>query len=90
MAFTINTLMAGDCNTASFISFISKLGIGNTYYSQGGIACALHPKDSSYLHMLDTLKALKEKEACMKLVAIGGGTGLSTLLRGLKEKVMWC
>lgn len=23
----------------------------------------------------------------MKLVAIGGGTGLSTLLRGLKEKV---
>ncbi len=32
-------------------------GIGNTYYSQGGIACALHPKDSPYLHMLDTLKA---------------------------------
>jgi L-aspartate oxidase len=32
-------------------------GIGNTYYSQGGIACALHPKDSPYLHMLDTLRA---------------------------------
>ncbi len=32
-------------------------GVGNTYYSQGGIACALDPKDSPYLHMLDTQKA---------------------------------
>ncbi len=32
-------------------------GIGNTYYSQGGIACALHPQDSAYLHMVDTQRA---------------------------------
>ncbi|MCX7990046.1 MAG: FAD-binding protein [Aquificaceae bacterium] len=32
-------------------------GIGNTYYSQGGIACALHPEDSPYLHILDTQRA---------------------------------
>lgn len=32
-------------------------GTGNTYYSQGGIACAVHPQDSPYLHMLDTQRA---------------------------------
>ncbi len=32
-------------------------GIGNTYYSQGGIASAVHPEDSTYSHYLDTLKA---------------------------------
>ncbi|MFN3946500.1 MAG: L-aspartate oxidase [Aquificaceae bacterium] len=32
-------------------------GIGNTYYSQGGIACASHPMDSPYLHLLDTQRA---------------------------------
>ncbi len=34
-------------------------GIGNTYYSQGGIACAIDPKDSPYKHLLDTLKSGK-------------------------------
>ncbi len=32
-------------------------GIGNTYYSQGGIAAAVHPADSPYAHFLDTLRA---------------------------------
>ncbi len=32
-------------------------GVGNTYYSQGGIAGAVHPADSPYAHFLDTLKA---------------------------------
>jgi len=32
-------------------------GIGNTYYSQGGIAGAVHPQDSPYAHLLDTLRA---------------------------------
>jgi L-aspartate oxidase len=32
-------------------------GIGNTYYSQGGIAGAVHPMDSPYVHLLDTLRA---------------------------------
>ncbi|ADC88821.1 L-aspartate oxidase [Thermocrinis albus DSM 14484] len=32
-------------------------GLGNTYYSQGGVACAFHPKDSTYLHFMDTVKA---------------------------------
>ncbi len=32
-------------------------GIGNTYYSQGGIAAPVHPADSPYIHFLDTLKA---------------------------------
>ncbi|HIQ49443.1 MAG TPA: L-aspartate oxidase [Aquifex aeolicus] len=32
-------------------------GIGNTYFSQGGIAGAVLPDDSPYLHYCDTLKA---------------------------------
>ena len=32
-------------------------GIGNTYYSQGGIAGAVLPEDSPYAHFLDTLRA---------------------------------
>ena len=32
-------------------------GIGNTYYSQGGIASALHPGDSTDSHYQDTLRA---------------------------------
>ncbi len=32
-------------------------GIGNTYYSQGGIAAAILPDDSPYLHYCDTLRA---------------------------------
>ncbi|WP_448588305.1 L-aspartate oxidase [Thermocrinis sp.] len=32
-------------------------GIGNTFYSQGGIACAIHPHDSPSLHFWDTLRA---------------------------------
>ena len=32
-------------------------GLGNTYYSQGGIAAPIHPEDSPYVHLLDTLKA---------------------------------
>ncbi len=32
-------------------------GIGNTYYSQGGIAGAVHPEDSPYSHLLDTIRA---------------------------------
>ncbi len=32
-------------------------GAGNTYYSQGGIASAVHPEDSVHSHYLDTLRA---------------------------------
>ncbi len=32
-------------------------GIGNTYYSQGGIAGAVLPSDSPYVHFLDTIRA---------------------------------
>ncbi|WP_448583823.1 L-aspartate oxidase [Thermocrinis sp.] len=32
-------------------------GIGNTFYSQGGIACAVSPQDSPSLHFLDTQRA---------------------------------
>jgi len=32
-------------------------GIGNTYYSQGGIAAAVLPDDSPYLHYCDTVRA---------------------------------
>ncbi len=34
-------------------------GIGNTYYSQGGVACAIGRGDSPYKHFLDTLRAGK-------------------------------
>ncbi len=32
-------------------------GIGNTYYSQGGIACPVSKEDSTELHFVDTVKA---------------------------------
>jgi L-aspartate oxidase len=32
-------------------------GIGNTYYSQGGIAAAVHPEDSADSHYEDTIRA---------------------------------
>ena len=32
-------------------------GIGNTYYSQGGIACAIGEGDSPELHFVDTIRA---------------------------------
>ncbi len=49
-------------------------GIGNTYYSQGGIACAVHPHDSTFLHILDTQRAgrgLCKEEALRILVDEG-------------------
>ena len=49
-------------------------GIGNTYYSQGGIAAAVHPSDSSQAHFLDTLRAgrrLNNEEALKILVGEG-------------------
>ncbi|RLJ71312.1 L-aspartate oxidase [Hydrogenivirga caldilitoris] len=49
-------------------------GIGNTYYSQGGIAGALHPSDSPYVHLLDTLRAgryLNDEKATEILVNDG-------------------
>ncbi|MFN3976266.1 MAG: L-aspartate oxidase [Aquificaceae bacterium] len=58
-------------------------GIGNTYYSQGGIACALHPKDSPYLHMLDTLKAGRGlcREESLKILVDEGIQRLMDLKR---------
>ena len=35
----------------------------------------------------DTTRASRPQESCLRVVAIGGGTGLSTLLRGLKHYV---
>ena len=49
-------------------------GIGNTYYSQGGIAGAVHPKDSPYVHLLDTLRAgryLNDEKATQIMVSDG-------------------
>ncbi|WP_457599781.1 L-aspartate oxidase [Hydrogenivirga sp.] len=49
-------------------------GIGNTYYSQGGIAGAVHPADSPYVHFLDTLRAgryLNDEFATKILVSDG-------------------
>ena len=49
-------------------------GIGNTYYSQGGIAGAVHPEDSPHIHLLDTLRAgryLNDEEATRIMVSDG-------------------
>ena len=49
-------------------------GIGNTYYSQGGIAGAVHPQDSPYVHLLDTLRAgryLNDEKATHIMVSDG-------------------
>ncbi|MEJ7622122.1 MAG: L-aspartate oxidase [Aquificaceae bacterium] len=58
-------------------------GIGNTYYSQGGIACALDPKDSPYLHMLDTQKAGRGlcKEETLKILVDEGIQRMADLKR---------
>ncbi len=55
-------------------TLILTRGIGNTYYSQGGIACADDPRDSPYMHFLDTLRAGKglcDERAVMVLVEEG-------------------
>ena len=49
-------------------------GIGNTYYSQGGIAGAVHPQDSPYTHFMDTIRAgryLNDEEAVRIMVSEG-------------------
>ena len=49
-------------------------GVGNTYYSQGGIAAAVHPHDSTHSHLMDTLRAgryLNDPEAVKILVEEG-------------------
>lgn len=58
-------------------------GIGNTYYSQGGIACALDPRDSPYLHMLDTQKAGRGlcKEETLRILVDEGIQRLADLKR---------
>ncbi|MCS7170766.1 MAG: FAD-binding protein [Aquificaceae bacterium] len=58
-------------------------GVGNTYYSQGGIACALHPEDSPYLHALDTQKAGRGlcHEGNLRILVDGGVQGFVNLKR---------
>ena len=58
-------------------------GIGNTYYSQGGIACALDPRDSAYLHMLDTQRAGRGlcKEDTLRILVDEGIQRLADLKR---------
>ncbi|MFN7064732.1 MAG: L-aspartate oxidase [Aquificaceae bacterium] len=58
-------------------------GIGNTYYSQGGIACAINPMDSPYLHMLDTQKAGRGlcKEETLKILVDEGIQRMADLRR---------
>lgn len=47
------------------------------------IAGALLPKGET--HLVDVLRQQRRRRRGPRIVAIGGGTGLSTLLRGLKE-----
>ena len=58
-------------------------GVGNTYYSQGGIACALHPHDSPYLHALDTQRAGRGlcKEDTLRILVDEGIQRLADLKR---------
>jgi len=49
-------------------------GVGNTYYSQGGIAAAVHPGDSPRAHFIDTIKAgrfLNDEESLEVLTGDG-------------------
>ncbi len=58
-------------------------GIGNTYYSQGGIACALDPKDSPYLHLLDTQRAGRGlcREETLRILVDEGVQRMADLIR---------
>jgi 2-phospho-L-lactate transferase/gluconeogenesis factor (CofD/UPF0052 family) len=47
------------------------------------VACALHPEAESRL--VDLMLSQRRLQVGPRVVAIGGGTGLSTLLRGLKQ-----
>ncbi|MGI5819188.1 MAG: gluconeogenesis factor YvcK family protein [Armatimonadota bacterium] len=47
------------------------------------VACALHPEAESRL--VDLMLSQRRLQVGPRVVAIGGGTGLSTLLRGLKS-----
>ncbi|NPB06859.1 MAG: L-aspartate oxidase [Aquificae bacterium] len=58
-------------------------GIGNTYYSQGGIAAAVQPYDSPHLHYCDTVRAgrfLNDEEKT-RLLAYEGPMRIADLVR---------
>jgi uncharacterized cofD-like protein len=63
------------------------LGIGLVYFGirqwMRSIVYALSPQDGQRL--IEVIYARRQLERGCRIVAIGGGTGLSTLLRGLKE-----
>lgn len=47
------------------------------------VACALHPEAER--HLVDLMLRQRRLQGGPRVVAVGGGTGLSTLLRGLKS-----
>ena len=66
-----------------FNPLVITRGKGNTYLSQGGIAAAIAPDDSPYLHYLDTLRAgklINDQEAVL-ITTYSGPQVIATLTR---------
>ena len=62
------------------------IGVGVILWGVWGLNRALlRPFVKPGKHVLDTVTAYRRRERGPRIVAIGGGTGLSTLLRGLKN-----
>lgn len=73
----------------SWVNGVLAIGIGLIFFILGfknansSIMDAIDPSDRS--HVLETLYKRRKLNKGPKIVAIGGGTGLSTILRGLKR-----
>ncbi len=68
-----------------FSIFILILGIGIALYSLNKIEENVNEEVSSEEELVDILYEKKQLEKGPKIVALGGGTGLSNLLRGFKK-----
>lgn len=68
------------------ILIFGGIGLGFIIWGVWGLNRALlKPFMKPGRHVLDTVTAYRRRERGPRIVAIGGGTGLSTLLRGLKN-----
>lgn len=67
-----------------FISFASSLGVFSAWRLNRSLAEAVAPQARGGA-LLDMVYARRTQERGPRIVAIGGGTGLSTMLRGIKR-----
>lgn len=84
---TINRAAGPAASSMPFESALIVLGLALVYFGirqwMRSIVSAVSPHDGQ--HLIEVIYERRQLDRGYRTVAIGGGTGLSTLLRGLKE-----